>query len=163
LPATVPYLHVAPLFVLPKDHRLKVGLVWRGGDWDEKRNIPFKALHPLFNIPDIQFIILQADAANAGWHDGFGFNASDYSFMEHARIIKGLDLMISVDSMPAHLAGALGIPVWNLLQYNADWRWMNDRADSPWYPTMRLFRQKEEGDWDGVVESIRIELEKLSK
>ena len=57
--------------------------------------------------------------------------------------------MISVDSMPAHLAGALGVPVWNLLQAKADWRWMNDREDSPWYPTMRLFRQEQEGDWEG--------------
>jgi hypothetical protein len=161
LPATVPYLHVEPLYVLPKDHQLRVGLVWRGGDWDEKRNIPFSALLPLANIPNTQLVILQADAAAAGWQEGFGIDVSNYSFMEHARIIKGLDLLISVDSMPAHLAGALGVPVWNLLQKKADWRWMDDRDDSSWYPTMRLFRQYKEGDWDGVIASVCNELKKF--
>src|SRR4051812_30206487 len=111
LPATIPYLHVEPLSILPSTNQLRVGLVWRGGDWDEQRNIRFPTLLPLVNIPNIQLIILQADAKAAGWQEGFGMNVSDYSFMEHARIIKGLDLLISVDSMPAHLAGALGVPV----------------------------------------------------
>ena len=163
LPATVPYLHVEPLPILPKNNQLTVGLVWRGGDWDERRNIPFQTLLSLANIPNIQFIILQADAAGAGWHEGFGINVSDKSFMEHARIFKGLDLLISVDSMPAHLAGALGVPVWNLLQTKADWRWMNDREDSPWYPTMRLFRQEKEGDWEGVIQRVAAALENWSK
>lgn len=160
LPAIVPYLHVESLHIAPKNNQLQVGLVWRGGDWDEKRNIPFSVLLPLANIPNIQLVILQADAVAAGWQKGFGINVSDYSFMEHARIIKGLDLMISVDSMPAHLAGALGVSVWNLLQAKADWRWMNDREDSPWYPTMRLFRQEKEGDWEGVIKRVCSELEK---
>ncbi|TKK71831.1 glycosyltransferase family 9 protein [Ilyomonas limi] len=163
LPAAVPYLQVEPLYIFPKNNRFTVGLVWRGGDWDERRNIPFSALLPLANIPNIQFTILQADAAAAGWQEGFGMNASNYSFMEHARIIKGLDLLISVDSMPAHLAGALGVPVWNLLQKKADWRWMDDRADSPWYPTMRLFRQEKEGDWEGVIKRVAGDLEKWNK
>lgn len=162
LPATVPYLHVEPWYILPKNNQLKVGLVWRGGDWDERRNISFQTLLPLANIPNIQFLILQADAKAAGWHEDLGFDVSHYTFMEHARIIKGLDLLISVDSMPAHLAGALGVPVWNLLQKNADWRWMDDRADSPWYPSMRLFRQAEAGDWEGVIKRVYEELEKLT-
>lgn len=163
LPATVPYLHIAPLHVLPNDNHLKVGLVWKAGDWDANRNIPFSTLLYLADIPNVQFIILQAGAAQAGWQEGFGINVSDYSFMEHARIIKGLDLMISVDSMPAHLAGALGVPVWNLLQAKADWRWMNDREDSPWYPTMQLFRQEKEGDWEEVIKRVAYELAKRSK
>ena len=163
LPATVPYLHVEPLYFLPKTNKFQVGLVWRGGDWDERRNIPFSTLLPLANIPNIQIIILQADAKAAGWQEGFGMNVSDRSFVEHARIIKGLDLLISVDSMPAHLAGALGVSVWNLLQANADWRWMNDREDSPWYPTMRLFRQKHDGDWEEVIRRVCNELEKINK
>ena len=163
LPATVPYLHVEPLYIVPKTNQLTVGLVWRGGDWDERRNITFPTLLPLANIPNIQLIILQGDAKAAGWQEGFGINASEYSFMEHARIIKGLDLMITVDSMPAHLAGALGVPVWNLLQIKADWRWMNNREDSPWYPTMRLFRQEQEDDWEGVIKRVCNELKKWSK
>jgi ADP-heptose:LPS heptosyltransferase len=68
--------------------------------------------------------------------------------------MASLDLMITVDSMPAHLAGALGVPVWTLLIEDADWRWMQDRDDSPWYPTMRLFRQREAGEWSGVVDRV---------
>ena len=162
LPQTVPYLQVAPLHLLPKNNGLVVGLVWRAGDWDERRNIPFYALLPLANIPNIQFIILQANAALAGWQTGFGIDVSDKSFMEHASIIKGLNVLISVDSMPAHLAGALGVPVWNALQANADWRWMNEREDSPWYPTMRLFRQEKAGDWEGVIKRVAEELSNLT-
>jgi len=163
LPATVPYLHVEPLYIVPKTNQLTVGLVWKGGDWDERRNITFPTLLPLANIPNIQLIILQGNAKTAGLQEGLGINASEYTFMEHARIIKGLDLMITVDSMPAHLAGALGVPVWNLLQAKADWRWMNDREDSPWYPTMRLFRQEQEDDWEGVINRVCNELGKWSQ
>ena len=81
--------------------------------------------------------------------------------MEYAKMVKGLDLMISVDSMPVHLAGAMGVPVWNLLHADADWRWMKGRNDSPWYPTMRLFRQVEQGDWTIVVANVKTELEKF--
>jgi ADP-heptose:LPS heptosyltransferase len=71
-----------------------------------------------------------------------------------AQRMASLDLMITVDSMPAHLAGALGIPVWTLLVAGADWRWMDDREDTPWYPTMRLFRQREAGDWPELVQRV---------
>lgn len=72
--------------------------------------------------------------------------------------MAALDLVITVDSMPAHLAGALGVPVWTLLLTEADWRWMEDRVDSPWYPTMRLFRQQSDGDWAGVVDRVIAQL-----
>ena len=75
--------------------------------------------------------------------------------------MKALDLMISIDSMPAHLAGALGVPTWTLLPTNADWRWLSDRTDSPWYPTMRLFRQQAPGNWGPVIEEVATELERL--
>jgi len=78
---------------------------------------------------------------------------------EAARVVRALDLVVSVDSMPAHLAGALGVPVWNLLHADADWRWMEDREDSPWYPTMRLFRQPRPGDWPAVIARVARELE----
>ncbi|HEY0875763.1 MAG TPA: hypothetical protein VGD94_19965, partial [Vicinamibacterales bacterium] len=73
--------------------------------------------------------------------------------------VAALDLMITIDSMPAHLAGALGVPVWTLLLKDADWRWMEDGDESPWYPTMKLFRQEREGDWEGVIERTREALE----
>ena len=75
-----------------------------------------------------------------------------------AALIKEVDLVISVDTGVAHLAGALGKPVWVLLPFAPDWRWMTDRADSPWYPTMRLFRQSRPGDWPGVLDNVRAAL-----
>ena len=69
-----------------------------------------------------------------------------------------MDLVISVDTAPAHLAGALGAPVWTLLPFNSDWRWMLDRDDSPWYPSMRLFRQETPGDWEGVFQEVETAL-----
>jgi ADP-heptose:LPS heptosyltransferase len=75
--------------------------------------------------------------------------------------LQALDLLISVDTMPVHLAGALGIPVWNLLHTDADWRWMKKRDDSPWYPTMRLFRQERSGDWEPVIAGVLAELRLL--
>jgi ADP-heptose:LPS heptosyltransferase len=78
--------------------------------------------------------------------------------LDTASLIRRLDLVVSVDTMVAHLAGALGAPVWTLLHDAADWRWMRDRADSPWYPTMRLFRQRTPGDWASVVHDVVREL-----
>lgn len=71
-------------------------------------------------------------------------------------------MLITVDSMPAHLAGALGIPVWTLLHAEADWRWLENREDSPWYPTMRLFRQVQQGDWKQVIDRVKTELEQVA-
>ena len=68
--------------------------------------------------------------------------------------MRALELLISVDTMTAHLAGALGVPVWTLLQKDADWRWMKDRFDSPWYPTMRLFRQERQGEWKPLIARV---------
>jgi ADP-heptose:LPS heptosyltransferase len=75
--------------------------------------------------------------------------------MALAGVVASLDLVISVDTMCAHLAGALGVPVWTLLQHEADWRWMEGRDDSPWYPTMRLFRQTRTDDWPALAERVR--------
>ena len=75
-------------------------------------------------------------------------------FADTAALISHLDLVVSVDTAVAHLAGALGKPVWILLPYAADWRWMLERNDSPWYPSMRLFRQQQAGDWAGVVDAV---------
>jgi hypothetical protein len=158
----VPYFEVEPK-LFPDTNKLKVGLVWKAGDWDSNRSIPFSMLSSLFDIPDITFYILQADAETAGWEKGTGINPGKLDLETYAGFMKGLDLMISVDSMPVHLAGALGIPVWNLLYADADWRWMRDRKDSPWYPTMRLFRQQQSGDWLPVIQEVAGELLKFAQ
>ena len=84
-------------------------------------------------------------------------------FSDTAALIENLDLVISVDTAVAHLAGALGKPVWTLLPFSPDWRWMLNREDSPWYPTMRLFRQSEPGDWETLIAHIEKELGALIK
>ena len=149
LPATVPYLTVDRQEL---DRRLgpAVGLVWRAGDWAAHRSVPFAELEPLVHTP-VTWYVLQGQPGIEERPDGFGTPAGTTDIVEAARVIRSLDLLITVDSMPAHLAGALGTPVWTLLPANADWRWMAARDDSPWYPTMRLFRQERQGEWGPVV------------
>ena len=163
IPSVIPYLQVDPLSLSSKDKKLSVGLVWKAGDWDERRSIPFATLAPLAAVPCISLYILQADAPSAGWQEGFGDYPGDFSLFDFARVVRGLDLLITVDSMPAHLAGALGVPVWTLLHAEADWRWMENREDSPWYPTMQLFRQLQPGDWDGVIGRVAAKLKNLGQ
>jgi ADP-heptose:LPS heptosyltransferase len=158
LPARVPYLHVVPA-PISRDGRLAVGLVWRAGEWDERRSVPFNLLAPLSQIEGVEWRILQRGAGAADKLTGeFGRPTGSDDVFEAARAVRALDLLISVDSMPAHLAGALGVPVWNLLQKDADWRWMNARLDSPWYPTMRLLRQERQGEWEAVIGRVSAEL-----
>ena len=162
IPSRFPYLHVSPKPLPAHNKKLAVGLVWRAGDWDEQRSMPFSAFYPLAGVPNVNFYILQSDPKGAGWDESFGINPEELDLLDYARNIKGLNLLISIDSMPVHLAGALGVPVWTLLQAEADWRWMNDRTDSPWYPTMRLFRQQHPGDWAGVMQNVVLELGRLA-
>lgn len=162
LPADVPYLHVEPAG-LERNNRLAVGIVWRAGDWDQGRSVPFRFLAPLAEVPGITLHVVQRGSGLADRHDGFGIISGSDDLLEAARIIRGLDLLISVDSMPAHLAGALGVPVWTLLHAGADWRWMKGRDRTPWYPTMRLFRQQRGGEWAPVIARVAGELEKLSR
>jgi hypothetical protein len=151
LPREVPYLSIdAPR--QPRAHP-RIGIVWRAGDWESDRSIPFDALRPLFEIEGLTWCSLQLGRREAETHPLLA-DISTADVTKAAREIHGLDLLITVDSMPAHLAGALAVPVWTLLKRDADWRWMDDRADSPWYPTMRLFRQQREGDWKDVVDSV---------
>jgi hypothetical protein len=161
IPSKIPYLHAEPIRLQSHDQSLAVGLVWKAGDWDEGRSIPFSFLKPLAALEGINLYILQAGAESLGWHEGFGIHPGAFSLYDYAGVIKGLDLLISVDSMPVHLAGALGKPVWNLLQANADWRWMAKRRDSPWYPTMRIFRQEQQGEWGPVIQHVAAELRQL--
>ena len=163
IPSRFPYLQAEPLRLAKNSKSLAVGLVWKAGDWDGRRSIPFELLAPLDRIEGVRLYILQGDAKGAGWQEGFGTYPGEYPLHEYARLVAGLDLLITVDSMPAHLAGALNQPVWNLLHAEADWRWMEGREDSPWYATMRLFRQQRMGDWEGVIRRVASELEGLQK
>ena len=164
IPAAVPYLTVDATRIgaarqrIAVEDGLKVGLAWAAGEWRRERSLPLDLAARLGAVPGVALVNLQRGPAlaalegarvrptfidpPAAWSD---------DIVETAATIRGLDLVISVDTMVAHLAGALGAPVWTLLDHRADWRWMLDRADSPWYPTMRLFRQKAPGDWMSVV------------
>ncbi len=157
VPAQVPYLHAEPL-PLPPRAAPRVGLVWRSGEWDPRRSIPFALLAPLARCR-AQLYVLQPDAHAAGWREGFGTWLGEFDLAGYARALRAMDLVITIDSMPAHLAGALGVPVWTLLPTDADWRWMDGRDDTPWYPTMRLFRQRSAGQWRDVVERVADALE----
>ncbi|MBW3572250.1 MAG: ADP-heptose--LPS heptosyltransferase [Gemmatimonadetes bacterium] len=157
LPADVPYLHVPPA-PLAKNGRLAVGIAWKAGNWDSRRDVPFPLLAPLAQVPGVELHVLQRGSGLAQRQEGFGVvSGSDDPYVA-ARVMRALDLVITVDSMPAHLAGALGVPVWTLLHADPDWRWMQGRDDNPWYPTMRLFRQQRPGDWGPVIARVVEEL-----
>jgi hypothetical protein len=158
IPAEAPYIFVEPAS-LRRNGRLQVGLIWQSGDWDNRRSIPFSLLKRLAQLDGIEWRILQRDAARAGWDGSMGSISGGDNPLDDARIMQALDLVISVDTMTAHLAGALGVNTWTLLPFEADWRWMFDRPDSPWYPTMRLFRQREEGKWEQVISEVATNLQ----
>jgi hypothetical protein len=170
LPRSIPYLKVSPARVAAageelqsagfRKEALNVGMVWSSGMWNRERNVPLADLSVLSRIPGLQLFSLQRGAEAA---DGLlarqrcGILPAERESgtpVDSAGFIMNLDLIISVDTMVAHLAGALGKPVWILLPFRADWRWMIDRDDSPWYPTMRLFRQPRPGAWEHVVKRI---------
>jgi hypothetical protein len=163
LPAEVPYLRVDPARVAAQATRLKrrgrlaVGLAWAAGAWDGgHRSLPVELVERLMAMPDVDWVCLQrgpplTDAGRLPFCDR-GIRSDDP--LDTAAMIAALDLVISVDTMVAHLAGALGAPVWTLLRYEADWRWMVERDDSPWYPTMCLFRQPTPGVWEPVIARV---------
>lgn len=152
LPARVPYLHL-PAAPRPRGGRLHVGLVWGAGDYGIVRSIPCERLAPLQEVPGVAWHVLQRGPQLAAYDGAFGPPCGSDDVLEAARHVAGLDLVITVDSMPAHLAGALAVPTWTLLPTPADWRWV-DGDRSPWYPTMRLFRQPTPGDWAGAVAAL---------
>jgi tetratricopeptide (TPR) repeat protein len=150
--------------------KLRVGLVWAGNPdhgSDMKRSIPLDVMAPLLELKDVQFVSLQK-GGKAGdlerLENEFGIiNAGQAftDFADTAGMIANLDLVISVDTSVVHLAGALGAPTWTLVAYTPDWRWLLDREDSPWYPSIRIFRQKKNGDWPGVIDNVKTELQKM--
>ena len=162
LPRNIPYLHVecAPL---RRDANLQVGLVWECGDWARERAVPLELLLPLGDLEGVTMHVLQRGPGLNHRPDAFGLVSGSDDILDAARVVAALDLVITIDSMPAHLAGALGVPTWTLLHAQADWRWLERREDSPWYPTMRLFRQERAGEWRPVVARVLGELRALTK
>jgi hypothetical protein len=159
IPADVPYLR-AREFDRQLTGDFRVGLCWAGSRYhpnDWLRSIPLEMFRPLTEISGVTWFSLQHD------EDALPLRLVDLTnelndLSDTAAIIAKLDLVITVDTSIAHLAGALGKPTWTLVQFSPDWRWMLDRGDSPWYPTMRLFRQTKVGDWSSVIEKVAREL-----
>ncbi len=162
IPGEVPYLtpnHLAP--VILDAPGFKVGIVWAGNPQhkgDRTRSCPLRYFLPLLNIPGIKWYSLQKGPEESRIRQQ---NLPIQDLAPHlqdladtAAMIAQLDLVITVDTSVAHLAGALGKSVWVALSYAPDWRWLLNRSDSPWYPTMRLFRQEERGDWQGVFDAV---------
>jgi Tfp pilus assembly protein PilF len=181
IPANVPYLATDSESVNTWRNRsavgnskdLKVGLAWAGKPRvqspdliavDRRRSMPVELLAPLMDIKGIQFYSLQKDGPPAPKEFRI-INLMDKcdDFADTAALIANLDLVITVDTAIAHLAGALGKPVWVLNRSDSCWRWLRGRDDSPWYPTLRLFRQPSPGDWKSVVSSVKERIEKWSK
>lgn len=148
LPAQTPYFDVVPALPLSPD-KLQVGVMASAGTWDPRRCIPSALLAPLGNLPGVALYNLRPGARVPG-----ALDASTADVLQTAARVASLDLVISVDTMMAHLAGALNVPTWTLLHAECDWRWMEGRDDSPWYPSMRLFRQPEPGNWSAVVDEL---------
>lgn len=176
IPSTIPYVQSDPADVADWRARLaalpgrKIGLVWGGNPRqkaDPIRSIPFAALSPLAGIQGVSFVSLH----KGGRADPrVGFPLHDWTdelldFGDTAALIEGLDLVISVDTAVAHLAGALARPVWLLNRSDGvtDPRWLRRRADCPWYPTMRIFRQPVFGDWNAVIAAVRAALVELAQ
>ncbi len=156
------------------DHGFKIGIVWQGRpnrDIDRGRSIPLAEFVPLARLRGVRLISLQKkdgldqlpDLPNDVTIETLGenFDSGPDAFIDCAAVMAHLDLIITSDTSTAHLAGALGRPTWLALKYVPDWRWLLDRDDSPWYPTMRLFRQRSNGDWGSVFSRIVRELQPL--
>jgi hypothetical protein len=173
IPADVPYLFAKPELIehwrreLAGVAEFQVGLAWQGDPRhteDKARSIPLAQFEPLAQIPGVRFYSLQKgpgteQLAAAGERLriidlGPRLDEQTGAFLDTAAVMKNLDLVITCDSGVAHLAGALGVPVWVALAFTGDWRWLLERTDSPWYPTMRLFRQPRPGDWPAVFAQL---------
>jgi len=177
IPAEIPYLRADPSRVERWAQRLpaggfRIGICWQGNPRrvvDRGRSIPLQAFAPLARLPGVRLISLQKGdgveqlvelAAGMRMEQlGEDFDSGEDAFLDTAAVMMHLDLVITCDTAAVHLAGALGRPVWLVLRdVPVDWRWMLGREDSPWYPTIRLFRQRQRGDWDEVFARMAREL-----
>lgn len=184
IPCQVPYLQASKELTtywadkLKDDHNFKIGIVWEGSPYYEqfktaasKKSVPLNTFIPLTQLPGVSVYALQKmngleqlDALpNTVKIHRFDedFDIKNGRFMDTAAIVNSLDLVISVDTSVAHLCGALARPVWVLLPSVADWRWMLNRTDCPWYPTMQLYRQNVQGDWQSVMQTVITQLKPL--
>jgi tetratricopeptide (TPR) repeat protein len=177
VPAEVPYLHADPPLVLSWRQKLqalggfRIGIAWQGNPanrFDQQRSIPLAQFAPLAQLEGVRLVSLQKGPGMDQLHAladrfpvvdlGNCLDEAAGAFMDTAAIMKNLDLVISSDTAIAHLAGALAVPVWVALPLIPDWRWLLERQDSPWYPTLRLFRQTQSGRWDDVFARMAEEL-----
>lgn len=159
IPDEVPYIHLCHGRQPAKAGApgLRVGFVWRAGNWDPARSIDIADLRPLLGLPGVRTVVLQAEP---GAEEAACFDVVPpvVPIRRLAEVLVTLDLVITVDTMAAHLAGALGVRTWLLLNAQPDWRWMLDRDDTPWYPRTTLYRQRELGDWTPVIARVRQDL-----
>ncbi|OLL32556.1 sulfotransferase [Burkholderia sp. SRS-W-2-2016] len=188
IPAATPYLFADPVAVeewrgrldanaTSSGRQLKVGLVWAGENRahvaelrkiDARRSLTFERFAPLLDVPNVRFFSVQKGmAAPQLAASELRERVADYTdelrdFADTAALVANLDLVISVDTSTAHLAGALATPVWVLNRFDTCWRWLLARSDTPWYPHARLFRQPALGDWDSVIEAVRDALSELN-
>jgi ADP-heptose:LPS heptosyltransferase len=190
IPAQIPYLAADPLKVSQwakrlgsrtDASRLRVGIVWSGGvrpdqrfedaSWGQRRNLSLDQMASL-NLPQIDFFSLQkgnpaqeelARRHLEVWPSPNLYNYVDelVDFSDTAALVENLDLIITVDTAIAHLAGALGKPVWILNRFDSCWRWLVGREDSPWYPSARLYRQQAPGEWEPLLAQVKADLEGL--
>lgn len=172
IPANIPYLRSDPVLAETWRNKLhasgdrrKIGLAWAGAPThlnNRNRSIPLRSFAALTDIQNADFFSLQkGDPSQKIAASGIPLvdhTALLTDFAQTAALIDNLDLVVTVDTSVAHLAGALGKPVWVLIPSNPDWRWMLDRPDSPWYPAMRLYRQPRRGEWAGPIEQIARDL-----
>lgn len=174
IPQTIPYIEASDALRekwaarLAGEKRKRIGVAWAGRPThpdDLRRSISFQTLIPLFSLEEFCFVSLQKDALDTqgraesplvDWTDELA------DFADTAALISQLDLVLCVDTAVAHLAGAMGKPVWLLNSFESEWRWMRERPDSAWYPGMRIFRQPESGDWGSVIRQVAAELTNLS-
>tara|TARA_B100000674_G_scaffold496476_1_gene526796 strand:- start:466 stop:2082 length:1617 start_codon:yes stop_codon:yes gene_type:complete len=182
VPSNVPYLHTTRpcpqnLRLEPPPGGLNVGVVWASNPDNKEmyrnKSMPLEVLMPLF-VDLLHLGLIELHSLQFGhdadqltpWRGLEGVKEWHHEltdFSDTAHLVRQLDLVISVDTAVAHLAGALNRPTWLLLPRNADFRWLKDRSDSPWYPSMRLFRQRQHGDWSGIVEDLRNAFEDLTQ
>ncbi len=171
IPAAVPYLHAEGHLVDQwrarlGTHGFRVGISWQGrrSRGDRGRSFPLQLLRRLADIPEVRLISLQKNDGAEQLEDlpagtiierlGDDYDAGPDAFVDAAAVMQNLDLVISSDTALLHLAGALGRPTWAMLRHIPDWRWLLARGDSPWYPTMRLFRQPQRDDWEAVAAAV---------
>lgn len=162
LPSTVPNRASLAELLRPKEGQLKVGLAWKGSSdhpRDKERSVAPGVLSPLQDLPHIAWYGFQREEGIAQpFSSVCNLGPKLSNFSDSAFALQHMDLLITVDTAIAHLAGALGVPALVLLTHKPDWRWMLERSDTPWYPTLRLYRQPQPGDWKSVIQKIQLDL-----